>query len=103
MEWDRMIEGDAGGGWVWLGMSRPLWLYRLTRPWRPRREGTLDGKHLYEIQCCDGINRLGVTGDHGGSRGRGDGEDIYAGDGMEGICYGYATDAPERERGIMCA
>ena len=47
--WNRMIEGDAGGGWVWLGMSRPLWLYRLTRPWRPRREGTLDGKHLYDI------------------------------------------------------
>ena len=47
-------------------------------------------------------------GDHGGSwgimgdRGRG-WEDIYAGDGMEGICYGYATDAPERGRGIMCA
>lgn len=40
IEKDRMIEGDAGGGWVWLGMSRPLWLYRLTRPWRPRREGT---------------------------------------------------------------
>ena len=47
--WNGMIEGDAGGGWVWLGMSRPLWLYRLTRPWRPRREGTLDGKHLYDI------------------------------------------------------
>ena len=46
---------------------------------------------------------MAVTGDHGGSRGRGDWEDIYAGDGMEGICYGYATDAPERERGIMCA
>ena len=41
----------------------------------------------------------GIMGDPGA----GDGEDIYAGDGMEGICYGYATDAPERERGIMCA
>ena len=39
-----------------------------------------------------------------GDRGRGwDGEDIYAGDGIGGICYGYATDAPERGRGIMCA
>ena len=47
--------------------------------------------------------RWGVGGDDGGSGGGGEGEDIYAGDGMEGICYGYATDAPERERGIMCA
>ena len=45
---------------------------------------------------------MGVTGDHGVGR-MGGWEDIYAGDGMEGICYGYATDAPERERGIMCA